>query len=220
MEEFLQAAANGEFAMFAEAPVDSSNLPPPNPELPQSDAVPDSAPQAPQQDHMHATPKHPAPWHQPTPVPPPPRLEPSDSTASRSWQQPDAGTWHQPDAASSSWQQPDAGTWHQPDAACSWQQPDERRWSYQEWEEWEENKEETRLAHENKIRWQDRGAPPESGELGNRFKGQVWRAGSERYGNRGGRHGAWHSVYYKALSRGASSKDAKAEADASSKDKA
>jgi len=226
MDAFLAAAARGAFAMFVDPSADPTLQQPQDPNM---------LSQAPQQDQMvmvmGATSKSApsTPWHQPSPLPPPPAP----------WHQPSPGP--APSASSSSQAAPmhfgfeiideaagdiptdiiDAAAGENPtdviDAAAGenptdqWQ---EWHWTEREWRQWWDNLQETRLAHEHNIRWQDRGAPP-GAATGRRFKGQVWRANSERYGNRGGRWSAWYSVYYQALRRGASKQEAKAEADAS-----
>ena len=68
---------------------------------------------------------------------------------------------------------------------------------------------ETLLARENEIRWQDRGPDLEHADPDGTWRGQVWRAGSERWGNRGGASRHWFSVYYGAIRQGAPKHEAK-----------
>ena len=234
MQSFIEAMANGDFAMFAEGP-SLLEVPPADPALPDASVPtrPTLAPQTPELDPLEAAfPKYgrhtAAPWHTnatPTPPPQPVPTTSADSSwqnVSSSWQNDSSSSGWQTASSSSDWQTASSSSDWQTVSSSGWQQqfesdkgqPDADTpptgWTRQEW--WE-NKEETRLAHENKIRWQDRGAPP-GDDTGKRFKGQVWRAGSERYGNRGGKWSGWYSVW----KRGASKADAQAEANASKKD--
>jgi hypothetical protein len=50
------------------------------------------------------------------------------------------------------------------------------------------------------IPWMARGPPP--GEPCEYWRGQRWRATTERWSRRGGKHRGWWDVYYGALRKG------------------
>lgn len=75
------------------------------------------------------------------------------------------------------------------------------------WEGWEAASlleprrwdDETNMAREFGIRWQDRGPPPEAVGPYGRWRGQRYREHSGRWGNRGGQWAQWFNVYYRHI---------------------
>lgn len=68
---------------------------------------------------------------------------------------------------------------------------------------------ESQLAYEHRIRWQDRG--PRGDSAPSEWRGQKWRAGSQRYANRGGdpQRNAWYAAQAKAKAKGKSKGNSK-----------
>lgn len=62
-------------------------------------------------------------------------------------------------------------------------------------------KAEEAVAKELGLKWHQRGPPVETTDF--TWRGQAWRAGSERFANRGGRRRDWFVGYYKAKAKGA-----------------
>lgn len=60
---------------------------------------------------------------------------------------------------------------------------------------------ESSVAKELGLTWQERGPPP-TGEAGELWRGQRYREGSQRWGNRGGKSRWWYEQYYKAKRNG------------------
>ena len=54
---------------------------------------------------------------------------------------------------------------------------------------------EAAVAKEQGLSWRERGPPSAPGEV---WRGQQWRAGSERFANRGGCNKEWWAGYYAA----------------------
>ncbi len=58
------------------------------------------------------------------------------------------------------------------------------------------------VSAEMELRWRERGppGPPQGGPT--TWRGQAWREGSQRFGNRGGRLRAWYDAFYRAKRAG------------------
>ncbi len=74
-------------------------------------------------------------------------------------------------------------------------------------------RDETEMAKMFGIPWKLRGPPGPEAPDETKFKGQRWRQGTQRWGNRGGSRRQWYGAYYSALSTGASAAEASNHAD-------
>jgi hypothetical protein len=129
---------------------------------------------------------------------------PGHGTSSPSWAVPDDGR-SQPWSQNS--QQWSSGSWE----GTGWTQHDPHDQPDEDWY-WEASSEETDLAKSLNIPWRLRGPPGPTAE-GERFRGQRWRANTERWANRGGHRRDWFKCYYTALSKGSSKREAQDLAD-------
>ena len=92
----------------------------------------------------------------------------------------------------------DQNDWHRDD------------WHQDDWQSWEDPEAEAAKAHGIKMKFRGPPPPEDPHEL---WKGQRFRPGSERWGNRGGAKRPWWDSYYAAIKAGADKRAAKAHAD-------
>jgi hypothetical protein len=55
---------------------------------------------------------------------------------------------------------------------------------------------EAQVALDMGLKWRERGPPPPE-DPSERWRGQLYRPGSDRWANRGGKAASWYSEYYK-----------------------
>ena len=73
---------------------------------------------------------------------------------------------------------------------------------------------ERQLAAQHQLKWRERGPRNEDGTSDQQsFRGQRWRAGSQRYANRGGKKKVFWAEYHRAISLGFSEETAKQRAE-------